>query len=155
MDQKPDATPSEGDEQPLIQQLEELITYIEHSQAICNTMFDAIRRECNDVINKARHRLPESGSQIQFSNQALKSIPESQLSTIPIEDRKLKKAWATLAQYPNGATAEDIMKDMKRHRTTVSTYLNQLVLLNFAKKERRGHEIYYRAVLYKEEGEKE
>jgi len=151
MDQKPGIIQGGGEIDTLIRQLEELESYIEHSQAICNTMFDTIRRDCNNLINDVKTRLPETESHDRCSS----AIESSSLATIPIEDRKLQKAWTALARYPNGATAEDIMRDLDRHRTTVSTYLNQLVLLEFAKKERIGHEIYYRAIPYKEEGETE
>ena len=151
MDQRPDIIQGGGDIHTLIRQLEELVSYIEHSQAICNTMFDTIRRDCNTLINDVKTRLPETESYGKYTS----TMESASLSTIPIEDRKLQKAWAALARYPKGATAEDIMRDLDRHRTTVSTYLNQLVLLEFAEKERIGHEIYYRAIPYKEEGEKE
>jgi hypothetical protein len=151
MNKKTGIVKGNGDLNSLIRQLEELVSAVEHSQAMCNTMFDAIRRECNHLINDAKIRLPENGP-FEVNSFAWESSP---LNTVPIEDRKLKNAWLALAQYRDGATAEDIMRDLKRHRTTVSTYLNQLVLLEFAKKERRGHEIYYRAVPYKDEGEAE
>ena len=42
------------------------------------------------------------------------------------------------------ATAEDVSHETKRSRSLESTYLNHLVTMGYAEKERRGQRIYYR-----------
>lgn len=126
----------------LILQLEELIHRIEEHQKNSLEITENILRECNDLLSEVKIEFLQTlkdADQFEFER-----IPE-----IPIEDIKLKKAWLVLFKYHNGATADRIAEDLRRHRTTVSTYLNTLVLMQFAKKERIGHEIVYKAVLNK------
>ena len=82
----------------------------------------------------------------------LTSLSMNVSPTFPLHDPKLKKAWLVLYKYHKGATADTIAEDLQRHRTTVSTYLNTLVLMQFAKKERTGHEIMYKVILKKDTG---
>jgi hypothetical protein len=126
----------------LILQLEELIHRIEEHQKTSLEITEKILKECNDLLSEVKiefHQTLKDADQFEFER-----IPE-----IPIDDSKLKKAWLVLYKYHNGATADRIAEDLMRHRTTVSTYLNTLVLMQFAKKERIGHEIVYKAVLNK------
>jgi predicted transcriptional regulator len=126
----------------LILQLEELIHHIEEHQKASLEITEKILKECNDLLSEVKiefHQTLKDADQFEFER-----IPE-----IPIEDIKLKKAWLVLYKYHNGATADRIAEDLRRHRTTVSTYLNTLVLMQFAKKERTGHEIVYKAILNK------
>jgi len=124
----------------LILQLEDLIHRIEAQQRESFLATETILGECNDLLSSVKlefHQALTDADRFGYE-----SIPD-----IPIEDIKLKKAWIGLYKYHNGATADTIASDLKRHRTTVSTYLNTLVLMQFAKKERSGHEIVYRAVI--------
>ena len=125
--------------------LEDLIHRIETQQKNSYEATEKILDECNDLLSKVKlefHQTLRDADQFEFER-----IPD-----IPIEDNKLKKAWLVLYKYHNGATADTIATDLRRHRTTVSTHLNTLVLMQFAQKERIGHEIIYKAVLKKDDG---
>jgi predicted transcriptional regulator len=127
----------------LILQLEDLIRRIDVNQKKSMETTAEILKECNDLLSEVKiefHQTLKDADQFEFER-----IPE-----IPIDDIKLKKAWLVLYKYHNGATADTIAEDLIRHRTTVSTYLNTLVLMHFAKKERIGHEIMYKAILSKD-----
>ena len=127
----------------LILKLEDLIRRLEDNQRTSLQTTEQILKDCNDLISEVKiefHQTLKDADEFEFER-----IPD-----IPIEDTKLKKAWLVLYKYHSGATADTVAEDLKRHRTTVSTYLNTLVLMHFAKKERTGHEIIYKAVLIKE-----
>jgi len=127
----------------LILQLEDLIHRIEVHQKNSLETTEKILSECNDLLSEVKlefHQTLRDADQFEYER-----IPN-----IPIDDIKLKKAWLVLYKYHNGATADTIAEDLRRHRTTVSTYLNTLVLMHFAKKERTGHEIMYKAILRKD-----
>lgn len=65
-----------------------------------------------------------------------------------IPDERLRRVWQALFRYSDGgATADEIAGDLERHRTTVSTYLNMLVVMGHAGKRRSGHSIYYTAIV--------
>ncbi len=127
-----------------ILQLEDLIQRIEVQQKKSYEATGQILDECNDLLSEVKlefHQTLMDADQFEFER-----IPD-----IPIEDNKLKKVWIVLYKYHNGATADTIATDLRRHRTTVSTHLNTLVLMQFAQKERIGHEIIYKAVVKKDE----
>ncbi len=129
----------------LILQLGDLIHRIEVHQKNSLETTEKIIKECNDLLSEVKlefHQTLRDADQFEYER-----IPD-----IPIADPKLKKAWLVLYKYHNGATADTIAEDLQRHRTTVSTYLNTLVLMQFAEKERTGHEIMYRAILKKDSG---
>jgi len=128
-----------------ILQLEDLIHRIEEEQKNSYETTEKILDECNDLLSEVKlefHQTLQDADQFDYER-----IP-----AIPIEDTKLKKVWLVLYKYHHGATADTIARDLRRHRTTVSTYLNQLVIMHFAQKERTGHEIIYKAVVKKDEG---
>lgn len=127
-----------------ILQLEDLIHRIEAQQKNSYEATEKILDECNDLLSEVKlefHQTLMDADQFEFER-----IPD-----IPIEDNKLKKVWLVLYKYHHGATADTIATDLRRHRTTVSTHLNTLVLMQFAQKERIGHEIIYKAVVKKDE----
>jgi hypothetical protein len=124
----------------LIRRLENLGGRIEESQKQCNRMFEDLKAENDDILSDLKRHVHHSVAAAE--RRGFDLIPD-----IPIEDRKLKAAWITLFQHHTGATADEIAVDLNRHRTTVSTYLNTLVLMNFVTKERIGHEIYYKAII--------
>lgn len=64
-----------------------------------------------------------------------------------IPDDRLRRVWQTLFRYSDGATADEIAGDLERHRTTISTYLNMLVVMGFARKRRSGHTVYYTTIV--------
>jgi Fic family protein len=124
----------------LIRRLENLAARIEDSQKQCNRMFDELKSENDSILSELKLHIHRSIAAAE--RRGFDLIPE-----IPIEDKKLKAAWIALFQHHNGATADEIAAGLHRHRTTVSTYLNTLVLMNYVSKERIGHEIYYKAVI--------
>lgn len=128
-----------------ILQLEDFIHQIEEQQKKSYESTEKILGQCNDLLSEVKlefHKTLMDADQFEFER-----IPD-----IPIEDNKLKRVWLVLYKYHNGATAETIAIDLRRHRTTVSTHLNMLVVMHFAQKERMGHEIIYKAVLKKDNG---
>lgn len=63
----------------------------------------------------------------------------------------LRKTAITLCKLEQ-ATAEEVAKQTRRARAVESSYLNQLVLMGYLKKERRGRKAYF--YVDKEEGNK-
>ena len=124
----------------LIRHLDALDTRIEQAQQDCNAMFEELRKDYNDILTELKHHV--HNSVVTADRYGYDLIPD-----VPLDDRKLKNAWIALFRHHNGATADEIAEDLHRHRTTVSTYLNTLVLMQYAQKDRIGHEIYYKAVL--------
>ena len=105
----------------------------------CINELESLREEYDSIVSEAkiqRHLLFTS-----FGVAEGDVIPD-----VDIRDEKLKKAWVVLYSSPDGATAEVIAQKMGRHRTTVSTYLNMLVQLDYAEKEKKGHEIIYKVI---------
>jgi response regulator of citrate/malate metabolism len=143
--QKPSFTREIRELQDIISRIEHFESAIGHYQEQCNATFEAMQKECTSIVTDAKEQLHQI--LVSAEEQGIEPIPD-----VPIDDKKLKKAWIALFRHHNGATAEMIAEDLGRHRTTVSTYLNYLVVLRFAEKERRGHEIYYTAVKNMEGG---
>ncbi len=134
------------DLEQIIARLEGVLQRIDVLEEECSRSISDLREECNCILSDAKvtfHHALEEAEQCGYE-----PVP-----SISIEDRKLKTAWIALFKYHDGATADMLADDLHRHRTTISTYLNTLVLMGCATKHRLGHEIYYRAVLNKEEGE--
>ena len=130
----------------LIIRLEEIISRFEDFHRESNSRFDDLLQQSYVILHEAKTEL--SNTYDSFGMIGLDPIPDS-----GIQDAKLKSAWIALFRHPAGVTSEDLSKELNRHRSTVSTYLNTLVLMDLAAKERIGHEIYYRALLRKEEKE--
>lgn len=129
----------------LLEVLEQLYRDMDRQQKTHHQHFDKLKSETAKAIEEARlHlklllRIDTGDSSLSFK--------------IPISDEKLKKAWEALFRNPDGATAETIASGLDRHRSTVSTYLNMLVTLGYAEKFRKGHEIYYKAIIKTEKEE--
>ncbi|HUU74916.1 MAG TPA: helix-turn-helix domain-containing protein [Methanoregulaceae archaeon] len=127
----------------LIVKLESLLSEIENSRIATETMFGKLEEECVAVLTDARARFHNSYSIAE--KYGVEIIPD-----LALTDGKKKKAWIALFRHQRGATADQIAEDLRRHRTTVSTYLNHLVEMGLASKERIGHEVYYKAILKNE-----
>ena len=109
-------------------------------------MFDTIRRDCESLVQELEIQKQELGGG------SVLSVPGPQSMNIPAEVsgldmKKIQQTFELLLKYPDGATTDEIARVMKRHRTTISTYLNQLEQDGMARKERIGHEFYYRAIV--------
>lgn len=127
-----------------ILELEDMIHQIEIQQKTSYEETGRILAQCHELLAAVKIELYDAIT--DADEFAYERIPD-----VPIEDVKLKKAWLVLSKYHAGATADVVAADVKRHRTTVSTYLNTLVLMQLAQKERIGHEIVYRAILKRED----
>ncbi|MDD4136913.1 MAG: hypothetical protein PHT99_03340 [Methanoregula sp.] len=126
--------------QQLIRNLEHLSDRIEAAETTCRSLFEELWQENNEIL--AEMKLLVHSSVMEAERHGYDLMPE-----IPVEDKKLKAVWIALFRHHNGATADEIAADLHRHRTTISTHLNTLVLMQLAKKERIRHEIYYKAIL--------
>ena len=126
----------------LVKKLESFCQSLERQQDMTNNAFELLKSESNQALKEARLYLAL----------VLKLGEESGVPAfdIPISDVKLQKAWKELFKHPEGATADSIATGLDRHRSTVSTYLNMLVATGYAEKFRKGHEIYYKALIKSE-----
>ena len=126
----------------LVQRLESLCQSLELQQEKINRSFENLKSESDQALQEAR----------LYLSLVLNIGEESHIPTfkIPISDVKLQRAWKELFRYPEGATADSIAAGLDRHRSTVSTYLNMLVATGYAEKFRKGHEIYYKALIKSE-----
>jgi len=129
--------------QALIGRIEELADRIDQYLEMSNVQLNALREECDAILTEAKQDYHALIVSAEMMGQDL--APD-----IALEDQRLKNTWLALYRHHGGATADEIAGELKRHRTTVSTYLNTLVLMSLAKKERVGHEVYYTAVLNKD-----
>ncbi len=120
--------------------LEQLYDEIERQQQFQRQQYDTLKSETAKALDELRIHTNLLLSKMDTT--------ESPLSfDLPIDDEKLKKAWQVLFRHPDGATAETIALELKRHRSTVSTYLNMLKTMGYADNFRKGHEIYYKAII--------
>jgi predicted transcriptional regulator len=131
--------------QSIISRLEDVSKNIEEYQETVNLLLDSIKNECNSIVVDAKSQLHRAF--IEAEKYGIEPVPD-----VHIEDKKLKSAWIALYRHHDGATADTIALELRRHRTTVSTYLNYLVHMGYATKKRVGHEIYYYAILMKDKG---
>jgi len=124
----------------IIRDFESLIDRFESRMNQTQAEFQGLLGEGDQLVRQAKTRLHEIHEQARRCG--MEPLPE-----VDIADEKLKSAWMALYQFHEGARAEEVAVQLSRHRTTVSTYLNTLTHMNYAVKERKGHEIYYRAVI--------
>jgi hypothetical protein len=132
--------PEPADLTDLIHRLEQFIDRIDCCQEDINGMLEALKSECDHLISGVKEQLHRS--YLIGEQQGYGAVPD-----IPIRDERLKRVWIALYRHHRGVTADVIASEIKRHRTTVSTSLNTLVLMHWAEKERRGHQILYKAVM--------
>lgn len=125
----------------LVKRLESLYESLGRQQDVTNTIYETLKSESQQALQEARLLLNVT---LQLDSSDIPAY------TIPLSDTKLQKVWKELFNYPDGATADHVAIELKRHRSTVSTYLNMLVAMGFAEKSRRGHEIYYKALIKSE-----
>ncbi len=83
--------------------------------------------------------------EIQKNENEAESIPDvlDVMTLLSLPDH-LRKTAVTLCKLGEG-TAEDVAEQTKRARAVESSYLNQLVLMGYLKKERRGRKAYFYA----------
>ncbi len=97
-------------------------------------------KECLDQLNEKMEVMIE----IQKHNQKdSESIPDvlDVMTLLSLPDH-LRKTAITISRLDQ-ATAEEIAEQTKRARAVESGYLNQLVMMGYLKKERRGRKAYF------------
>jgi len=107
---------------------------------ISTTLLQKIK-ECLDSLNekmevmieiqKHGQRMPQDGIPNVLDVMTLLSLPDH-----------LRKTAVTLCKLDH-ATADEVAEQTKRARAVESGYLNQLVLMGYVKKERRGRKAYF------------
>lgn len=120
--------------------LEKIHENLDRQQNFQNRHFENLKSETNQALEEVRFQM-----ELLLQSNSKKESPLS--FDVPIQDEKLKKVWFVLFRYPEGAPAKTIAAELSRHRSTVSTFLNMLVRLGYSEKFRKGHEIYYKAIL--------
>jgi hypothetical protein len=78
------------------------------------------------------------------SQKAALSLPEASLDVMTLLSMPdhLRKTAMTICRCSKG-TAEEIAEQTKRARAVESAYLNQLVIMGYLKKERKGRKAYF------------
>jgi len=127
-----------------IEDLEQILSRISTQYEESQKAYLEIFAECNRALCQTKEELH------LLYNEATVCGYEP-LPAIHLNDPKLVAAWNALYWHHDGATADTIAEYLGKHRTTVSTYLNILVAENLAQKKRIGHEIYYKAIIQREE----
>ena len=124
--------------------IEIILNSISHQYKESHRIIEGQFAECNRALGQVKDELHQICD--VASTCGIEPIPDTTL-----KDKKLLTVWRALYRFHDGATADTIADVLGKHRTTVSTYLNMLVDDNHAEKNRNGHEIYYKAIIQREE----
>ena len=141
---------SDPSDRLLLDDIEEISRIIRDFESLVDRFESRLRQsqeEYENLIQESGELVGQARKQLHRIHGEARRVGLEPLPQIDIPDRKLLSTWQTLYQYHDGATAEEMAVQLEKHRTTVSTYLNTLTHMKFASKERRGHEIYYHAIL--------
>jgi len=104
---------------------------------------EATLEKLNDKV-EIMIEIQKSGN-INFNNQkAALSLPEASLDVMTLLSMPdhLRKTAMSICRCSR-ATAEEIALQTKRVRAVESAYLNQLVIMGYLKKERKGRKVYF------------
>jgi len=103
------------------------------------------------LLEKIRENLEQLNDKIdvmiEIQKQGKRAIPENLpealdvMTLLSLPDH-LRKTAVTLCKLEE-ATADEVSKQTKRARAVESGYLNQLVVMGYVKKERRGRKAYF------------
>lgn len=100
-------------------------------------------RQGVDKLNEKMEVFIELQKQERRSDFAVQDLPEAldvmTLLSLPDHLRKTAVSICKLGR----ATAEEVAEQTKRARAVESGYLNQLVLMSYLKKERKGRKAYF------------
>jgi predicted transcriptional regulator len=109
-------------------------------------------KESLDRLNEKMEVMIEIQKQGQYT-QSQDGIPDvlDVMTLLSLPDH-LRKTAVTLCKLDQ-ATADEVAEQTKRARAVESGYLNQLVLMGYVKKERRGRKAYFYVDKEKEEKE--
>ena len=124
----------------MVARLAQLIRRTEEVQARVDRDLADLRFDAEQLLNDLQSLSP-TGLEVRSHDQA------AALFSGTITNLRLREVWEALYRHSNGATADAIAGDLDRHRTTISTYLNLLVTMGYAKKHRSGHAIVYTAIV--------
>ena len=100
-------------------------------------------KECLDKLNEKMEVFIELQKSDQKPENLLPGLPETLdvMTLLSLPDH-LRKTAITLCKLGE-ATADEVAENTKRARAVESGYLNQLVLMGYLKKERRGRKTYF------------
>ena len=100
-------------------------------------------KECLDKLNEKMEVFIELQKSEQKPENLLPALPEALdvMTLLSLPDH-LRKTAITLCKLGE-ATADEVAENTKRARAVESAYLNQLVLMGYLKKERRGRKTYF------------
>jgi len=109
-------------------------------------------KECLDQLNEKMEVMIELSKHGQRAS-SQDGLPDvlDVMTLLSLPDH-LRKTAVTLCKLEQ-ATADEVADQTKRARAVESGYLNQLVLMGYVKKERRGRKAYF--FVERESGEKE
>ncbi|MCW3986218.1 MAG: transcriptional regulator [Candidatus Bathyarchaeota archaeon] len=100
-------------------------------------------RESLDKLNEKMEVFIELQKQRRNQDFIVQDLPEAldvmTLLSLPDHLRKTAVAICKLGR----ATAQEVAEQTKRARAVESGYLNQLVLMSYLKKERKGRKVYF------------
>lgn len=106
-------------------------------------------RESLEQLNAKMEVMIEIQKHDRRGNAALPDVLDV-MTLLSLPDH-LRKTAVTLCKFGE-ATADDVAEQTKRARAVESGYLNQLVLMGYVKKERRGRKAYFYVEKEKEKG---
>ena len=97
-------------------------------------------KECLDRLNEKMDVMIEIQKHDQRTNPDIPDVLDV-MTLLSLPDH-LRKTAVTLCKLGE-ATAEEVAEQTKRARAVESGYLNQLVIMGYLKKERRGRKAYF------------
>jgi len=115
---------------------------------------DLMIKKTTNVLDKIEESLARLNEKMEViieiqrgGNEVTKSIPglpdaSLDVMTLLSMPDHLRKTAMTICRC-NRATAEEVSKQTCRARAVESAYLNQLVIMGYVKKERRGRKAYF------------
>ncbi len=100
-------------------------------------------RDSLDKLNEKMEVFIEIQKQAKKQDFAVQDLPEALdvMTLLSLPDH-LRKTAITICKLGH-ATAEEVAEQTKRARAVESGYLNQLVLMGYLKKERKGRKAYF------------
>ncbi len=116
-------------------------------------MYKSLQKEPTRILQKIKESLDRLNEKMdvmieiqRHSRKEAQIIPDGALDVMTLLSLPdhLRKTAVTLCKLGE-ATADHIAKQTKRARAVESGYLNQLVLMGYLKKERRGRKAYFYA----------
>jgi len=100
-------------------------------------------KESLESINDKMEVMIELQKHSHKENPILPDAPLDVMTLLSMPDH-LRKTAMTICRYGR-ATAEDVAQQTSRARAVESAYLNQLVIMGYLKKERKGRKAYFYA----------